>query len=68
MARGEFNAEDMEKVDMMVRMIKELCTQEERTTEDVTRVLREAYEATDGNYGEKEAQEWGAADFIWPKI
>ena len=29
------------------------------------KIVEEAYWAADGNYGEKEAQEWGA-DFIWP--
>ena len=63
--QGDFSAEDIEKVETIVKMIRELCPHEGWTEEDVTRVIQEAHKATDGNYGEKEAKEWGA-DFEWP--
>jgi hypothetical protein len=63
--RRKLKGGDAAKVDVMMRMIRELCPRERWTTEDVKKVVEEAYLAADGNYGEREAQEWGA-DFVWP--
>ena len=62
---GAFSEEEAARVDVMVKMIGELCPREKWGVEDVRKIVEEAFQAADGNYGEKEAQEWGA-DFEWP--
>ena len=57
---GALSEGEAKKVDMMVRMIGELYPRERWAAKDVRKLVEEAYQATDGNYGEKEAQEWGA--------
>jgi hypothetical protein len=46
-------------------MIREIYPDERWSDKEVTAVVTEAYKAAEGNYGEKEAQEWGE-DFAWP--